>query len=152
VIAEHASSVRSLRFALREAPGLRVIGTVDGRTSVRAALTRQPPEIVLAHESCQRANLIARIREARTWAPSARVVLLSTAREGALLDDAFACGAHIALDPGLPPRTLALVLQEIAHGSINVARDGAGERSRHTDAPRSLRLVRDQDAVAGTTA
>ena len=118
VIADDARVLQFLRLALRQAAGLRVVGSVDGRLSARAHLIAHAPDVVLVDEMWQRTNALARIREAGEDVPEATVVLLAYGLDAAALDDAFEAGAHAVIARRLHPATLGTLLREVVEGNV----------------------------------
>ena len=118
VVADDPAAVRSNRFALRQVACFRVIATVDGRTSVREAIARLEPNVVLVNDMCQRVNLMTRIRESAEAAPDAKVVFLSSRVDDAAVDEAVDAGAHVVIARDLPPSVLGMVLREVVQGNV----------------------------------
>jgi DNA-binding NarL/FixJ family response regulator len=118
VVADHPMVIQAIRLALRHTAGFRVVATVDGRVSARRVLAERQPEIVLVDEMCQRTNALARAREACEEVPEAKVVLLSSGLDAAVLEDAFAAGAHAVISRQLHPVTLGTLLREVARGNV----------------------------------
>jgi DNA-binding NarL/FixJ family response regulator len=120
VVADDVLSVQRSRFALRHAGAFRVVATLDGRASARAALARLRPEIVLVNELCLRTNLVARIREAREELPGATIVVVSRRRQ-----DAIAAGADTVVPGDVRPPALGRLLREIADHDAPALRTSA---------------------------
>jgi DNA-binding NarL/FixJ family response regulator len=118
VVADHPMVVQAIRLALRNTAGFRVLATLDGRAPVRAQLAELLPDIVLIDEMCQRKNATARLREAATEVPQAKLVLLTAGLDAAALDDAFDAGAEAVVSRQLHPVTLGTLLREIVHGNV----------------------------------
>jgi DNA-binding NarL/FixJ family response regulator len=118
VVADHPMVVQAIRLALRHTAGFRVVGTLDGRGSVRAELATLSPDVILVDEMCQRTNAVIRLREAAEEVPSAKLVLLSAGLDGSSLDDAFEAGAEAVISRQLHPVTLGTLLREIVHGNV----------------------------------
>jgi NarL family two-component system response regulator LiaR len=78
---------------LRHTAGSGSSRTVDGRSTIRTPLSNLRPDVVLVDEMCQRTNAISRLREiSREW-PDAKLILLSTALDPTVLDEALDAGA-----------------------------------------------------------
>jgi DNA-binding NarL/FixJ family response regulator len=118
VVADHPMVVQGIRLALRHTAGFRVVGTLDGRGSARAALSKLRPEIVLVDEMCQRTNALARLREAAEEVPDAKIVLLAGSLDAAAVDDACEAGAQAVISRQLHPVTLGTLLREVVHGNV----------------------------------
>ena len=133
LIADRPAVVRSLRVALRGAVGFQVADVVDGRGSCRDALRSHLPDVVVVDELCQRANVLARLREARSERGDAAIVLLSTGMDRPALDAAFAAGADAVLSRRLKAAAFATVLREVVHGTVvNTPHQASG---RHETPP-----------------
>ena len=118
LIADRPAAVRSLRVALRSAVAFQVADVVDGRGSCREALRASGADVVVVDELCQRANVLARLREARAALREASIVLLSTGMDRPALDAAFAAGADAVLSRRLKAAALTTVLREVVHGTV----------------------------------
>lgn len=118
LVTDDRHAVDAIRLALRQAAGLRVVATVDGRVSARAPLAELAPDVVVVDEMRQRTQVLCRLREASEAAPGAGVVLLAPGLDEASLDDVFAAGADAVIDRRLHPATLATLLGEVARGSV----------------------------------
>lgn len=133
LIADRPSVVRALRLALRGAVGFQVADVVDGRGSCREVLRAKVPDVVVVDELCQRANVSARLREARAEREDAAIVLLSTGMDRPALDAAFAAGADAVLSRRLKGAAFATVLREVVHGTVvNTPHQASG---RHAAPP-----------------
>jgi len=118
LVADHPMVVQAIRVALRHTTGFRVVATVDGRSTARDRLSELRPEIVLVDEMCQRTNALARLREARQETPEAKIVLLSSSLEPAVVEDALEAGAHAVISRNLHAVTLGTLLREVVHGNV----------------------------------
>jgi DNA-binding NarL/FixJ family response regulator len=130
LIADRPAVVRHLRVALRGAVGFQVADVLDGRGPCRDALSAHAPDVVLVDELCQRANVLARLREARSAAASAALVLLSTGMDRPALEAAFTAGADAVLSRRLKAPALGTVLREVVHGTVvNTPHQSSGPRT-----------------------
>lgn len=136
VVADDLAAVRSNRFALRQVACFRVVATIDGRASVRTAVERLQPQIVLVNDMCQRVNLMTRIRESADAAPEATVVVLSARVDAAAVGEALDAGAHAVIARDLPPSVLGTVLREVVRGSVAMS-----PRARRTVPERPVQLA-----------
>jgi DNA-binding NarL/FixJ family response regulator len=156
LVADDQTVVQTIRVALRHAPSLRVVATVDGRSSARVALSKHRPDVVLVDEMCQIANGLARVREARESAPDATVVLHSDGLQPGAVKLAMEAGAHAVVSRHLHAATLGTLVREIVEG--NVVHAPQSVRPRGVDeAPQSSRLASvyappDQAPAARTSA
>lgn len=118
LISNDPGSVREIRLGLRQAPGFRVVATVDGSAPANAALERFAPDVVIVDEMCQRTYALARIREVRELAPGACSVLMSRRIDGTALQDVIDAGAEAVIQMPLPPATFATLLTEVVEGRV----------------------------------
>jgi DNA-binding NarL/FixJ family response regulator len=118
LVADHPVVVQAIRVALRHTAGFRVVATLDGRSSIRSALSNFRPDVVLVDEMCQRTNAVARLREiSREW-PDAKLILLSTALDPTVLDEALDAGADAVISRQLHPATLGTLVREVVEGNV----------------------------------
>src|SRR5215216_4042129 len=110
--------VQAIRLALRNTAGFRVVATLDGRAPVRIELAQLVPDVVLVDEMCQRTNALARLREASEETPDAKIVLLSSGLEPAVVEDALEAGAHAVISRNLHPATLGTLLRAVVNGNV----------------------------------
>ncbi len=128
-------------------PCFRVVGTVDGRQSIRRSVRELAPSVVVVDEMCQRTNAWARLREAHDEVPDATLVLLAAGLDSAAVDDAMQAGADAVISARLPPAQLATLLRAVVEGNVvHVPRRPAVAiaPTAIADAPRRLRAVADQ--------
>jgi DNA-binding NarL/FixJ family response regulator len=151
LIADDPATVRTLRVALRNAATFKVVGTVDGRQSIRRRVRNLAPSVVVVDEMCQRTNAWARLREVHEEAPDATLVLLSDGLGTTAVDDALQAGADAVISAHLPPAQLATLLRAVVEGNVvHLPRRRATARIRPAGAdsvPR-LRAVADQRTSA----
>jgi DNA-binding NarL/FixJ family response regulator len=118
LVADDRAALRKMRLALRQAAGMQLVATVDGRQSVRSPLRQHSPDVVVVDEMCQRSYALARIFETAQEAPHVHVVLFARRVDASALADAFDAGADAAIFRGLEPAALAVLLHEVVHGRI----------------------------------
>ncbi len=129
LIADRPAIVRSIRVALRSAAGFRVEDVLDGRLPCRDVLRAHAPDVVVVDEMCQRANVVARLREARDELSGGAVVLLSTGMDRSALDQAFEAGADAVISRRLKAPALSTVLREVGRGTVVTPSRPANGRS-----------------------
>ena len=140
LIADRPAVVTSLRLALRSAVGFQVADVVDGRSPCRGTLRAHSPDVVVVDELCQRANVLTRLREARSELPDAAIVLLSTGMDRPALDAAFAAGADAVMSRRVKGAAFGTVLREVVHGTVvNTPHQASG---RHVADPLERELMR----------
>jgi DNA-binding NarL/FixJ family response regulator len=118
IVADHSFVVQAIRLALRQTAGFQVVGFFDGRGSVRDALAKLKPDVVLVDDMQEKENALARLREISDEAPEAKTLLLTLQMEPAWLDDAFEAGAQAVVSKTVHPVSLGTLLREISHGNV----------------------------------
>ena len=143
LIADRPAVVRSLRLALRSAVGFQVADVVDGRGPCRGTLRMHAPDVVLVDELCQRANVLSRLREARSELPDAAIVLLSTGMDRPALDAAFAAGADSVMSRRVKGAAFGSVLREVVHGTVvNTPHQASGRPAAPVSDPVEREVIR----------
>ena len=143
LIADRPAVVRSLRLALRSAVGFQVADVVDGRGPCRGTLRAHAPDVVVVDELCQRANVLTRLREARSELPDAAIVLLSTGMDRPALDAAFAAGADAVMSRRVKGAAFGTVLREVVHGTVvNTPHQASGRHVAPVSDPLERELMR----------
>jgi DNA-binding NarL/FixJ family response regulator len=126
IVADHSLVAHSIRLALKQTAGFRIVGVIDGRMTARDALMDLRPDVVLVddmHDSradgaSHPDHAFARLREAATHAPGAQRMLLTQHMDEERLNDAFEAGAHAVLSKGMHPVSLGTMLREVVRGNI----------------------------------
>jgi DNA-binding NarL/FixJ family response regulator len=118
IVADRSVVVHSIRLALRQTAGFEVLGFVDGRAPVRAALVEHRPDVVLVDDIDDRGATLDRLREATDHAPDAQLVLLTLRMEDAWLADVFEAGADAVLSKSMHPVSLGTTLREVVRGNV----------------------------------
>jgi len=134
IVAEQSTAGESIWHALRYARGCRVIGRLDGREPVTAALVRARPDTVLIDDMSSRTQLLERIREARAALQKAKVILLSHDLSPATLGEATDAGADAAISRTLDAVSFATLIAAVSGGTVY---------NTFTMAPRTSTAVRD---------
>ena len=118
VIAEQPLSGEALRYALRHARGCRVAARLDGRTPCDEDIARLRPDVILVDEMSSRRTMLMRIREARSAAPAARIVLVARELGGDAMREATEAGADAAICRSTDAATFAALVTAVAMGQI----------------------------------
>jgi DNA-binding NarL/FixJ family response regulator len=118
IVAENALAAEAIRRELRHTASCGVIGYVDGRRPCAAAVAQAAPDVVLVDDMRTPEDGLARIREARSGAPEAKVVLLSVRMDSGWLAEASAAGVDAAVAKTVNPASLGLLLREVAAGNV----------------------------------
>jgi DNA-binding NarL/FixJ family response regulator len=126
IVADHSLVAHSIRLALKQTTGFRVVGVIDGRVTARDALMDLRPDVVLVDEmhdaradGAQRPDhAFARLREAADHAPGAQRLLLTLHMDEERLNEVFEAGAHAVLSKGMHPVSLGTMLREVVRGNV----------------------------------
>jgi DNA-binding NarL/FixJ family response regulator len=118
VVAEQPVSGEGMRHALRQARGCRVVTRLDGRTPCGDEIAELRPDVVLVEEMTSRRMTLVRIREARSAAPAARVVLVTRELGADGLSEATEAGADAAIGRGVDALTFATLVSAVAAGQV----------------------------------
>jgi DNA-binding NarL/FixJ family response regulator len=126
IVADHSLVAHSIRLALKQTAGFRVVGVVDGRKTTRDALMDLRPDVVLVddmHDSRtsgpQRPDhAFARLREAADHSPNAQRLLLTLCMDDERLNEVFEAGAHAVLSKAMHPVSLGTMLREVVRGNV----------------------------------
>ncbi len=118
IVADGSFVVETIRLALRNAAGLRTLGTLDGRASIADAVAEQGPDVVLVDEMQDPADTLDRIREARLEAPAASVVLLSLRMDDEWVAQAIDAGVDACLSKAADLPTVAVLIRAVADRNL----------------------------------
>jgi DNA-binding NarL/FixJ family response regulator len=126
IVADHSLVAHSIRLALKQTSGFRIVGVIDGRMTARDALMDLRPHVVLIDDMHgARAggadgpdHAFARLREAADHAPGAQRLLLTTDMDEERLNEVFQAGAHAVLSKAMHPVSLGTMLREVVRGNV----------------------------------
>ena len=100
IVADNTLAAEALRRELRHVPGCRVIGFVNGRHQCA----------VVVDEMTEHATALARIREIRTAAPAAKVVLVTSSMDADWLAEAAEAGIDAAIGKTAWPAAIGMLV------------------------------------------
>src|SRR5918997_143625 len=147
IVADHSLVAHSIRLALKQTSGFRIVGVVDGRATARDALMDLRPQVVLVDDmhgphagggGDQPDHAFDRLREAADHAPGAQRLLLTTRMDEKRLNEAFQAGAHAVLSKAMHPVSLGTMLREVVRGNV-VHRFERRPAAAMADCPLTLR-------------
>jgi DNA-binding NarL/FixJ family response regulator len=145
IVTDNGFAAEAIRRSFRDASGMHVAGYVDGRRNCAAAVEAARPDVVIVDEMTWSSAAVARIAEARSAAPSAKIVALSSQPGAPWVAEAARAGAHAAIAKTVQPGTLALLVREILAGTIHHAFGGqqvAASAGVHANlTPRELEIL-----------
>jgi DNA-binding NarL/FixJ family response regulator len=144
IVADHTRVVHTIRLALRQTSGFKLVGCVDGRHTAAASFVELQPDVILVDELCVADHALDRIREAAEHARNADCVLLTFRRDDEWMDAAFEAGVTAIVSKSVHSVALGTLLRELIHGNV-VHRPRAKATSRRDDCPltsRELEILR----------
>jgi DNA-binding NarL/FixJ family response regulator len=118
IVAGNPLAGESIRRALSQVVMCRVVVCVDGRASCAAAIARVRPDLVVIDDMPAPRARLMRIREGRSAAPGAKILLLTTRMDPDGLAEAAAAGIDAAIAKQLDPQSLGTLLREVAAGNV----------------------------------
>jgi DNA-binding NarL/FixJ family response regulator len=122
IVGDDSFIVDAMRLALRASSGVSLLGVIDGRRSVRAAIREAQPDIVVVDGLSDAEAGVERLREIREEAPHALVLLLSAPLDHPALQEVLEAGAIACVSAASRPAQPAPV--RVASGSDRVAEGG----------------------------
>jgi DNA-binding NarL/FixJ family response regulator len=154
IVADNTLAAEALRRELRNVPGCRVIGFVNGRHPCAMPAAEAEPDVVIVDDMTAHGTALARIREVRTAAPDAKVVLVTTSMDPDWLAEAAEAGVDAAIAKTTWPTTIGLLVREVAAGRVFHAFTQAPAHARRMQAEmpltaRELQILR--SAAAGAS-
>ena len=81
IVADSSFVIETIRLALRNTAGLKLLGKVDGRADVRGAIGHAQPDVILVDEMQNAEDALERIRECREQTPDSSILLLTMRME-----------------------------------------------------------------------
>jgi DNA-binding NarL/FixJ family response regulator len=118
IVASSPLSGELIRRALGQVMNFRVVICVDGRNSCASAVERVRPDLVVIDDLASPRGRLLRIREARSAAPGAKILLLTGRMEAGGLGEAAAAGIDAAIAKQLDPGSFGTLIREVAAGNV----------------------------------
>jgi|SRR5829696_501105 len=118
IIADNSLVVHAIRVGLSQSAGFQLVGSLDGRASVRPELARLRPDVVVVDDMPRPADALARLVEVAQELPDVKTVLLTLALGDERTDEAFEAGADAVLSKAMHPVALTTVLRETVRGNV----------------------------------
>src|SRR5436190_15524140 len=118
IVAGNPLAGESIRRALGQVIMCRVVVCVDGRASCAAAIARVRPDLVVIDDMPAPRARLMRVREARSAAPGAKILLLTARMDPDGLAEAAAAGIDAAIAKQLDPQSLGTLLREVTAGNV----------------------------------
>ena len=131
IVADSSFVIETIRLALRNSAGLKILGKVDGRIEVRGPISQAKPDIVLVDEMQNPDDAFERIRECRQEVPASSILLLTTRMDDESVTKAIDAGVDACLSKSTHLPRLGMLITEIVDRNIICAlppavRQGAG--------------------------
>jgi DNA-binding NarL/FixJ family response regulator len=119
IVADDASSAAAIRRSMRSGSFRDVVDRyVDARRPCGTVVAEIAPDIVIVDETRSPDNALARIAEVRGALPDAKIVLLSSRMDAALLSNATVAGADSAINKTPSTLSLGALLREVVAGNV----------------------------------
>jgi DNA-binding NarL/FixJ family response regulator len=118
IVADHSMVVHSIRLALRQTAGFRIVGFVDGKTPISPAFRELAPDVVLVDDMRDLENALVRLEEMSAMGLQECRVLLSGRMDDESLQRAFDVGVHAVVSKSVHSMALGTLLREIAQRNI----------------------------------
>jgi DNA-binding NarL/FixJ family response regulator len=113
VVADSGAVFASLTAAVGTVPGAYIVRHASSSAPLDRVVATLKVDLVLIGDLLFPDDALARLAEARSAAPGAKVVMLSSSPEASWLADALRAKASAVLPGQLEPKTLGLVLREV---------------------------------------
>jgi DNA-binding NarL/FixJ family response regulator len=149
IVADSSFVIETIRLALQNTAGLKLLGKVDGRTDVRGPVGDAQPDVILVDEMRNAEDALARIRECREATPDSSILLLTMSMEDDAVAKAIDAGVDACVSKTTHLPSLGTLIHEIVErnivcampravrdGTVGVADDDLTTREREI-----LRLV-----------
>ncbi len=117
VVAESSLIVEAIAIGLRKSGEFKLVGQVDGCTSVQAIL-EAGPDVVLVDQMEHIERMLELIRALTAAAGNITVIVLTLGTDAEGLDEIFAAGATSAVSKATPPTALATLIRETINGHV----------------------------------
>jgi DNA-binding NarL/FixJ family response regulator len=118
IVADSSFVIETIRLALRNSAGLKLLGKVDGRASVRGPIGEAQPDIVLIDEMQNPDAALQRIRECREAADSTSIFLLTMRMDDRSVAAAIDAGVDACISKSTHLPTLGTLIREIVDRNI----------------------------------
>jgi DNA-binding NarL/FixJ family response regulator len=145
IMASSPAVCQTVRRMLAGGMLCRVVAYVDAGTPCGAAIARVRPDLILIGDLAAPRTRLARIREARSAAPAAKIVLLVDSMDPEELADAAAAGIDAAIGTQAGTLGVAALIHEVAAGNVYHAfapRRTTETAKRDGLTPRELEILR----------
>jgi DNA-binding NarL/FixJ family response regulator len=118
IVADSSFVIETIRLALRNTAGLKLLGKVDGRCDVRAPIGHAQPDVILVDEMQSAEEALARIRECREETPDSSILLLTMRMEDEAVARAIDAGVDACVSKTTHLPSLGTLIHEIVERNI----------------------------------
>jgi DNA-binding NarL/FixJ family response regulator len=118
IVADSSFVIETIRLALRNSAGLKLLGKVDGRVDVRGAIGQAKPDIILVDEMREAEDAFERIRECRQERPDSSILLLTMRMEDDAVAKAIDAGVDACVSKSTHLPSLGTLINEIVERNI----------------------------------
>ena len=118
IVADSSFVIETIRMALRNTAGLKLLGKVDGRADVRGAIAHARPDVILVDEMQSAEDALERIRECREETPASSILLLTMRMEDDAVAKAINAGVDACVSKTTHLPTLGTLIHEIVERNI----------------------------------
>jgi DNA-binding NarL/FixJ family response regulator len=118
IVADSSFVIETIRLALRNTAGLKLLGKVDGRFDVRAPIGHAQPDVILVDEMQSAEEALARIRECREETPNSSILLLTMRMEDEAVGRAIDAGVDACVSKTTHLPSLGTLIHEIVERNI----------------------------------
>jgi DNA-binding NarL/FixJ family response regulator len=118
IVADSSFVIETIRLALRNTAGIKILGKLDGRTTVRRLIAEHQPHIILVDEMQNSEDALERICECREEAPSASILALSMRMEDGWVARAIDAGMDACLSKATQLPTLGMLIREVVDRNV----------------------------------
>jgi DNA-binding NarL/FixJ family response regulator len=118
IVADSSFVIETIRLALRNSAGLKILGKLDGRESVRRSIAEHQPNIVLVDEMRNSDDALERIRECRLEVPAASILLLTMRMDEESVSKAIDAGVDACLSKSTHLPTVGTLIREVVDRNI----------------------------------
>ena len=118
IVAQNAIAAEAIRRELRYVSGCKVLGYVNARRPNAALVADARPDVIVIDDSGSRDDALACVREIRSGAADAKLVLVTTRMEQEWLAATAAAGVNAVVAKSVATGSLGLLIREVAAGNI----------------------------------
>jgi DNA-binding NarL/FixJ family response regulator len=145
IVTDNSLAAQSIRLALRQTSGFKVIGYFDGRASIETYAANEGADIILVDDMQEPEHSLARLEELTALCPNAKRVFLTMRMDDESLTEVFAAGANAVISKAVHPVSLATLVREISRDTVVHMLPRTPAKTLRSDCPltdRELEILR----------